>query len=62
MLVETYLSGIMGNQTVTFFIIQGLYRGYTTPKGPTLLLGKGPREVVHGFGHLGHHGRQGVRR
>ena len=28
----TYLSGIMGNQRLTFFIIQGLSRDYTTPK------------------------------
>ena len=29
----TYLSGIIGNQRLTLFIIQGLYRDYTTPKG-----------------------------
>ena len=32
----------MGNQRLTLFIIQGLYRDYTTPKrlkAPTLLLG-----------------------
>ena len=28
-----YLSGLMGNQSLTFFIEEGLYRGYTTPKG-----------------------------
>ena len=28
----TYLSGIMGNQRLTFFIISGICRDYTTPK------------------------------
>ena len=28
----SYLSGIMGKQRLTFFMIQGLYRNYTTPK------------------------------
>ena len=32
-LKDSYLSGIMGNQRLTFFIIRGLYRDYTTPKG-----------------------------
>ena len=28
-----YLSGIMGNERLTFFIVEGLCRDYTTPKG-----------------------------
>ena len=31
-LIEPYLSGIMGNQRLTFSIILGLYRDYSTPK------------------------------
>ena len=41
-MVLLLLVGYHGNQSLTFFIIEGLYRGYTTPKGerlPTLLLG-----------------------
>ena len=30
--ILAYLSGIMGNQRLTFFIILGLYRDYTSPK------------------------------
>ena len=45
------LSGIMGNQRLTFFIISGVYRDYTTPKRLKVTYST-TRKKASGFGAL----------
>ena len=44
----SYLSGTMGNQRLTLFIMQGLYRDYTTPKRLKVTYSTSRRTVSEG--------------